>query len=106
MLELAPEETDLGRFEALLGVARGADDPGFRAQTLRDALALFRGEPLADFRYEEFAGDEARRLDEVRLAVLEDRIEADLEVGLHNDSSRSSSGWWRCIRCTSGCASS
>ncbi len=85
VLELAPEETDLGRFEALLGVARGADDPGFRAQTLRDALALFRGEPLADFRYEEFAGDEARRLDEVRLAVLEDRIEADLEVGLHND---------------------
>src|SRR5205807_7543580 len=46
-----------------------------------EALALFRGEPLADFRYEPFAQAEIARLEELRLVALEGRIELDLEVG-------------------------
>jgi hypothetical protein len=47
------------------------------------ALALWRGAALADFALEEFAQAEANRLEELRLAVLEDRIEADLALGRH-----------------------
>ena len=39
--------------------------------------------PFRDFRYEEFAGAEAMRLEELRLAVVEEQIEADLELGRH-----------------------
>src|SRR5205823_5826880 len=42
---------------------------------------LFRGEPLADFRYEPFAQSEIARLDELRLVALEERIEVDLRLG-------------------------
>ena len=48
-----------------------------------EALALWRGEPFADLEYAVFARDEAARLDELRLGCLEERIEADLELGRH-----------------------
>ena len=48
---------------------------------LRDALALWRGAPLSDFVYEPFAQAEAARLKELRVATIEDRIEADLRAG-------------------------
>ena len=60
-----------------------ADGPSARSEKLGEALALFRGEPLSDFRYEDFAGAEAVRLEELRLAVVEEQIEADLELGRH-----------------------
>jgi Bacterial transcriptional activator domain/SIR2-like domain len=56
-----------------------------RAASLRDALALWRGPALAEFEYEAFAQDEIRRLEELRLTTLEDRIDADLELGRHAD---------------------
>ena len=63
---------------------RGAGGrPSARSRKLGEALALFRGEPLSDFRYEEFAVAEAARLDELRLTVVEEQIEADLELGRH-----------------------
>ena len=52
---------------------------------LRDALALWRGPALAEFRYEDFAQSEIARLDELRLAALEERIEADLALGRHDE---------------------
>ena len=57
--------------------------PATAAERLRGALGLWRGPPLADFTYEPFAQAEIARLEEARLASLEDRIEADLALGRH-----------------------
>jgi predicted ATPase/DNA-binding SARP family transcriptional activator len=76
------DELDSRRFERVVAVAR-ADGPSARSEKLGEALALFRGEPLSDFRYEEFAAAEAVRLEELRLAVVEEQIEADLELDRH-----------------------
>jgi len=77
------DEVDLGRFESLTEAARGASDPARRAQLLGEALSLWRGAGLAEFRHESFAEAAARRLAELRLAALEQRIDADLELGRH-----------------------
>lgn len=58
-------------------------DPRQAAETLRAALALWRGEPLAEFGFELFAQAEIARLTELRAAVVEDRVEADLVLGRH-----------------------
>ncbi len=50
---------------------------------MSDALALWRGPPLADVYYEEFAQTEIRRLEELRLLALEARAAAELELGHH-----------------------
>ena len=52
---------------------------------LREALALWRGPPLADFQYDTFALGHIGHLEELRSSVLEDRIDADLELGRHNE---------------------
>ena len=83
---LEPDQLDLDRFERLLGDGRAllaAGEPGQAAETLRAALALWRGPPLSDFASEPFAQVEIARLDELRLAALEERIEADLALGRH-----------------------
>lgn len=87
-LRLEPGELDVERFERL--VARGRDeraggDDVATAATLREALALWRGPAYEDVRYEPFAETEAARLEELRLAALEDRIEAELDLGGHRD---------------------
>ena len=46
-------------------------------------LALWRGPPLSDFASEPFAQGEIARLEELHLAALEERIEADLALGRH-----------------------
>jgi predicted ATPase/DNA-binding SARP family transcriptional activator/Flp pilus assembly protein TadD len=82
-----PGELDLERFEQL--AARGREElAGGRpeaAATLRAALELWRGPAYEDVRYEAFAQAEVARLQELRLAVLEDRIEADLALGRHRE---------------------
>lgn len=77
------DELDLGRFEALAESAREAGDPVQRARLLDEALSLWRGAPFAEFREEPFAPVAARRLEELRLRALEQRIDADLELGEH-----------------------
>jgi DNA-binding SARP family transcriptional activator len=81
-LRIEPEQLDLSRFERLVRRAREAD-LAERTQLLREALRLWRGEPLADFAYESFAQNEIRRLEELRLAVIEERIATDLELEQH-----------------------
>src|SRR6266540_3380103 len=86
VLELAPEQLDAERFEQAVSAAReelGRGEVAAARDLLRDALGLWRGPPLADFTYEDFARDEIDRLWELRLAALEERIEADLALGRH-----------------------
>ena len=84
LLELAPGQLDLHRFEQLVDGAREAEPRG-AAERLREALALWRGPPLADFTYDDFAQGEIARLEERRLVALERRIEADLALGRHQE---------------------
>ena len=51
-----------------------------------EALALWRGPALAEFRYEDFARDEIARLDGLRLVALETRLEAELALGRHAEA--------------------
>ena len=80
-LRIGPDELDLHRFERQLATARSTGDPGTAAGTLREALGLWRGPPLADLAYEPFCQAEIARLEELRLAALEDRVDADLALG-------------------------
>ncbi len=79
-LALPPDAVDLHRFEHLAARGRAAlgEDPALAARTLRDALALWRGPALADAADAAFAQAPLARLQELRLAALGDRIEADL----------------------------
>jgi DNA-binding SARP family transcriptional activator len=79
-LQVAPGGLDLDEFRRLFDEARGAE-PDERARFLRQALGLWRGEPLAEFAYDEWAAPEINRLTELRLAALEERVQADLEAG-------------------------
>jgi DNA-binding SARP family transcriptional activator len=69
-LRLEPEQLDLTRFERLVRRAREGELVE-RARLLGEALELWRGSPLADFAYETWAQNEIRRLEELRLGVLE-----------------------------------
>jgi DNA-binding SARP family transcriptional activator len=79
-IEVGDDQVDVARFRRLVEEAR-ADGPHERSAKLREALALWRGPPLADLGFEQFAQIEIERLDEERLGVLEQRIEADLAAG-------------------------
>jgi DNA-binding SARP family transcriptional activator len=83
-LEVAPGELDRDRFEQALAKGRAAlaaGDEEHAAEQFRSALELWRGAALCDFAYESFAQDEIVRLEELRVAAVEDRIEAELGCG-------------------------
>jgi DNA-binding SARP family transcriptional activator len=80
-LALEPDAVDANRFEHMLAEARTAG-PAQRATMLEGALQLWRGPALADLE-EEFARLEAGRLDELRVAAVEEWVEAELELGRH-----------------------
>jgi len=79
---------DLPRFQERAAAGRAllaAGDPRGARSALADALGLWRGAPLAEFATDAFAQPEIARLDELRLAAVEDRVDADLELGAHAD---------------------
>src|SRR5919197_1389322 len=80
LLRIDPDQLDVNRAQALLAGARDAP-PAERAAKLREAIELWRGPPLEEFGFEAFAQGEIARLAELRLTLLEERIEADLEAG-------------------------
>jgi DNA-binding SARP family transcriptional activator/tetratricopeptide (TPR) repeat protein len=86
VLNISPDALDLERFRRIVDEARRARgiDPSAAASLLRQALALWRGQPLADFAFEPFAQVEVARLEEMRIAALEDLAEADLAAGAHD----------------------
>ncbi len=87
-LGLAADEVDLTQFEraATEGMrSLAAGDALAASQRLGEALAMWRGPALADFVYDDFAQPEIARLEALRLAAWEARLEADLELGRHAD---------------------
>jgi DNA-binding SARP family transcriptional activator len=88
LLRVEPDDLDLHRFERLVDEARGLSARGEAAgasERLREALSLWRGAPLADFAYDSFAQTAIARLEEIRLAAVELRIDADLALGRHDE---------------------
>ena len=77
LIRVDPGALDLESFERLL--ARGDAD------SLREALALWRGPALADVAYETFAQPEIARLEELRVVAIEKRVDADLDAGRHHE---------------------
>ena len=83
-LRVEPDELDLERFERLCDEGREAlatGDPALAVSSLREALSLWRGAPLADVADGRFLEQERARLEELRLGALEERIEAQLALG-------------------------
>ena len=85
VLELGDGQVDLVRFQRLREEGREllGTDPGRARQLLWEALSLWRGPPLSDFAYEPFAQAEIARPEALRVAAVEDRVEADLALGRH-----------------------
>ncbi|MFD0687672.1 BTAD domain-containing putative transcriptional regulator [Actinomadura fibrosa] len=80
---LDAQADDVARFERLTERAAGVADPRVRSALLGDALALWRGPAYAEFQDAAFASAEVARLEELRLAAVESRAEARLELGEH-----------------------
>jgi DNA-binding SARP family transcriptional activator/DNA-binding beta-propeller fold protein YncE len=87
VLHIRPEQVDAERFVRLTSEGRRLLDEGdatAAAGCFREALKLWRGPALDDLVYERFARADAERLEELRLAAIEDRIDADLALGRHD----------------------
>jgi predicted ATPase/DNA-binding SARP family transcriptional activator len=88
LLAVTPDEVDAAVFEKRVNEGRqalAAGDAAQAARLLREALAMWRGPALANVAYEPFAQVEIRRLEELRIATIEVRVGADLQLGRHAD---------------------
>ena len=88
LLELDPGQVDLYRFRRLAqeGTQALTVAPVRAAGLLREALGLWRGQPLAEFADQPFAGVEAPRLEQQRVAAVEAWLKAELALGRHAES--------------------
>ena len=82
VVHVANGELDLERFESFVAESRRSE-PAAAARLLREALSLWRGEPLADLADVRYVEGDRRRLEELRLGAFEARAEADLALGRH-----------------------
>ena len=88
LLSIPPDELDADAFERAVRSGTQALETGAAAQAadiLSGALALWRGPPLAEVAFEDFAQAEIRRFEELRIRALEGRIDARLQLGQHAD---------------------
>lgn len=86
LLDVRPEQVDAGRFLASIAAGRAAaavPDPATASARFAEALALWRGPPLADIADSLFARAEIARLEDERLQAVESRIDAELALGRH-----------------------
>lgn len=87
-LRVRPGELDLDQYERFVDAARAARAAGDLADAsagYHAGLALWRGSALADLDFAPTIHTESGRLEEHRLAVVEERIEVDLDLGRHRD---------------------
>jgi predicted ATPase/DNA-binding SARP family transcriptional activator len=87
-LKLDPERLDSHRFERLVAEGRtqlATGHPERAGSAFKSALSLWRGAPLADLAYEPFAQPEIARLEDLRVAALEDLNDATLALGRHGE---------------------
>ena len=88
LLRIEADQLDAFHFERLVASA-AAERARERVRILAEALSLWRGSPLVDVRYESFAQAEIRRLEELHIHALEERLAAELELGaLRRDRAR------------------
>jgi DNA-binding SARP family transcriptional activator/streptogramin lyase len=81
VLELDSGALDLDRFTQLRAEALKSSDPERRAALLHEALMLWRDAPLPELRAEPFSSAAVAQLEQLRLAAIEERIDADLALG-------------------------
>jgi hypothetical protein len=89
LLRVEPGELDLERFEQLVAEGRealAANKAAAAAASLRAAEGLWEGRPLADLEFEPFTRVEVERLEELRLAAVEERIDAELALAASRDT--------------------
>jgi len=89
VLQVEDDSLDSRRFERLLAEGQRLLREGTARQAgavLREGLALWRGEPLADLCSQRFVADEIARLEELRFMAVEQRLEADVACGRHLES--------------------
>jgi len=85
-LQVESDALDASRMQVLVASARehaSKGEPAPAAERFREALSVWRGPSLAGLPLESLGRDEVAQLDELRLAVLMDRIDCDLELGRH-----------------------
>ena len=88
-LELPVDAIDVFRLEKLVASAREAATAGdfeLAATLFVDADRLWRGDPLADFAYDDFATGTITRLAELRLTMIEERLDIELRLGRHQEA--------------------
>jgi YVTN family beta-propeller protein len=91
LIQVEPNQLDLERFEQLVTEGRRAlaeRHPERASERLREALELWRGPPLPELANEPFARTEIGRLEDARLDAMEERLEADLELGRYAEAIR------------------
>lgn len=88
-LRIDAAAVDSRRFAQLLDESTEAARAGHTGDArtlLADALALWRGPALLDFRYEPFAQTEITRLEHLRLVALEQHLAAEIDLGMHAEA--------------------
>jgi DNA-binding SARP family transcriptional activator/predicted negative regulator of RcsB-dependent stress response len=85
LVHVSDDDLDLRRFDVLVRQAKVEDSPERVSALLGEALALWRGDPLADVPSEALQREVVPGLVERRLTAVEQRVEADLELGRHHD---------------------
>ena len=104
LIRVSDGELDYDRFELLVATAR-TEEPAQAAPLLREALALWRGVPLAELG-DSFGRAERARLEEQLLAAREQRIEAELALGRHAELVPELEGLCASSHCGKVCAAS
>jgi predicted ATPase/DNA-binding SARP family transcriptional activator len=88
VLELGAGSLDAARFERLLEEAAAAHrdgNPALAASLAGRGLELWRGRAFGELAHEEFVRAESERLEELRLDAVETRLEAQLDLGRHEE---------------------
>jgi DNA-binding SARP family transcriptional activator/WD40 repeat protein len=84
-LQVAEDAVDAARFERLVEQGRREAEQGIIDGSVRGALELWHGAPLANVAEEPFAPAEVRRLEELHLGAIEVAIDAQLGAGRHRE---------------------